>query len=118
LIDNPDTPTAEKDVLKRIGPQNLAEFAMAKYEMEYTPRKYSAALNEFLDAQAQGYTGSFIDYKDKYGLTMVEKLLMQSSGNFPQITIPTYATEAEAKQAGLQPGQLFKDLDGKKYRVN
>jgi len=56
---------------------------LKQFELDNQPEKTSSLYREYIDAVKSGYQGTFIDYKDRYGLTMTEKLLQEASGVMP-----------------------------------
>ena len=83
IINDKNTPPETKRLLESLGWQNMDQFLLKQFEMNNQPEKTSSLYREYMDAVKSGYQGTFIDYKDRYGLTMTEKLLQEASGVTP-----------------------------------
>ena len=83
LMNDPNTPPETKQLLASLGWQGMDQVLLKQFELDNQPEKTSSLYREYIDAVKSGYQGTFIDYKDRYGLTMTEKLLQEASGVMP-----------------------------------
>jgi len=121
IINDKNTPPETKRLLESLGWQNMDQFLLKQFEMNNQPEKTSSLYREYMDAVKSGYQGTFIDYKDRYGLTITEKLQQEALGVTPstvdqnnnQSGLVTITTLEEYD--ALPSGSLFIE-NGKRYR--
>jgi len=121
IINDPNTPPETKRLLESLGWQGMDQVLLKQFEMNNQPEKTSSLYREYMDAVKSGYQGTFIDYKDRYGLTITEKLQQEALGVTPstvdqnnnQSGLVTITTLEEYD--ALPSGSLFIE-NGKRYR--